>query len=156
MKKPLLTIAILLTVMTVFCQQQKVAYTKADYEDLMKKSKGYKTGAITMVCAGSAMVVGGVVMMTAGGVGSTYYDSYGYEYTETNDELIVAGLITSMAGIGVGVGSITLWVKSHKFRKQAQHARVSMNTQYIPITTGSGAVARIPQPGLTLTIALGR
>jgi hypothetical protein len=142
MKKALFTITVLLTVMSAFCQVKDTAYSAVQIEELLQQSKKKKTSAILMVCAGGALVIGGAVMGASG--------------SNSNDGLVVAGLITSLAGIGVGLASIPMFIKSHKLKEEAKYGSVSLNMQFVPVTAGSGSFARIPQPGLTLIIPLGR
>jgi hypothetical protein len=138
-----------LTVMSIcpaFCQSTTTHnISKEDYEDLMRQSDSKKKAGIIMVSAGSAMLLTGVILMVDG-IGTDYY-------TETddleNESEAVAGLILSIAGIGVGVGSIPMFVKSHRIRKEAT---LSLHSTSMRIPVSNGRMVSIPQPQLTLTI----
>src|SRR4051812_23323998 len=90
--------------------ERAAAARAADREDMLRQSKRSRTAAIIMVSAGSTIAATGVVMMAVGAAGGIDYNS-GYN---SDESLVTAGAIVGVAGLGLALGSIPVFIKSHR------------------------------------------
>jgi hypothetical protein len=124
-----------------------------EYDQMIQQANAKKTGAFVMVFGGSALAIGGLFVAAGGMETQTSYDGNTTTTTVTDDSKVTTGAIMMLAGIGIGVGSIPLFVQSHKLREKATLG-LHGTTMRIPVPNGS--MVALPQTQLTLTIPLGR
>ena len=121
--------------------------TQADYDMMIKKAQSQKTGAFVLIVTGSGLAIGGLVM-----VGNNS-EEYGGETYATDDDKVATGSIMFFGGILVGLGSIPLFISSHKNREAAL---LGMRATSVKMPGQNGSMQVVPQTQLTLTIPLGR
>ena len=114
---------------------------------LIQKSKNQKTGAWILLGAGTAVFLGGVVVLTSESmwaVAETVFDGEG-STTSSGGILIVAGSLAML-------GSIPLFIASGNNRQKA--LRLSVGTQQITLPV-KGAWTYQYQPAVALKIRIG-
>src|SRR4029079_1460287 len=76
-----------------------------------------------------------------------------YYYTDElkNEGEAYTGLALSMVGIGVGIGSIPMFTKSHRLRKEAS---LHLGSGAVKMPVASRWMVRVVQPQLTIAISL--
>jgi hypothetical protein len=124
-----------------------------EYDQMIKQANSKKTGAFIMVFGGSALAIGGLFVAASGMETQTSYDGNTTTTTVTDDSKVTTGTIMMLAGLGIGVGSIPLFVQSHKLREKAM---LGLHGTTIRMPVPNGSMVALPQTQLTLIIPLGR
>ena len=136
MKKILLALLLVLIVLKSF--SQKPASPSLSKEDYLKKSQQQKKTAWILLATGTAMAVGGIIVVN---------NTFSLESNSTTDIaafVALAGIVTDLVSIGFFVGSSN---------SKQRAARIAISNQHISFPQ-QNAFALKTQPALTLKIAL--
>jgi hypothetical protein len=114
----------------------------------MTKVKHKRTAAILMVSIGCGMAGGGFLMALAGAFGNG--DGY---YNQSYKNLETVGLITTVTGAALALGSIPVFVRFHRLREEAT---LSFNTHNISLPLQENRVAETLQMQLNFKVSISR
>ena len=136
MKKILLALILVLIVIKSFSQEP--ASPSLSKEDYLKKSQQQKKTAWILLATGTAMAVGGIIVVN---------NTFSLESNSATDIAAVvalAGIITDLVSIGFFVGSSN---------SKQRAARIAISNQHISFPQQNVFALKM-QPALTLKIAL--
>jgi predicted MFS family arabinose efflux permease len=140
MKKNLLSLALLLTTTTAFCQENtEPVLTKSDY---LRKSRSAKTAGWILMGSGVGMFAGSLATYKSN---FTYFDLSPPKVDNTTSAMLAIG------GACAVIGSIISFSASKQHKKKA--AALTFGNQTVPVLGQNGLVSQL-QPAVRLRVPL--
>gem|GEM_PF-1912652 len=164
MKKPVLTLLIVLLAFVCFSQEKIDEASKeavrSEAKHLKARAGGARALGIASVSVGGMVTVYGIVLMIDGLSGDMLSNSRNNGYNGNYDKdgkRMLTGAIATLAGVGVGiVGGVIFFRKADKLNRQARIKLKSISTMVPQMNNSFTAVnmKAVPQMQLTYTIPL--
>jgi hypothetical protein len=154
MKSILFSLLMLMAVgISSSAQQSHFSISQAD--SMRQLATNQKNAGITMIVAGSGLIVGGLVGWLKV-IETSFNEAWDGSSDGSKGGYIALGIVGYGAGIPLLITGIRKANKAYKINKVLQKADISMSTRSVPFTSGGGRIHSIPQASVSFTFALGK